>query len=67
MATTMEAPKSGVPIPTDDIEEPPKPDAYFLRFANWVSEAMGRPTRTSSSGLSLSWHGPSFSPSEVTA
>ena len=43
MATTMEAPKSGVPIPTDDIEEPPKPDA-FLRFANWVSEAMGRPT-----------------------
>ena len=43
MATTMEAPKSAVPIPTDDIEEPPKPDA-FLRFANWVSEAMGRPT-----------------------
>src|SRR5580658_264283 len=39
----MEAPKSAAPIPTDDIEEPPKPDA-FLRFANWVSEAMGRPT-----------------------
>ena len=42
-ATTMEAPKSGVPVPADDIEEPPKADA-FLRFANWVSEAMGRPT-----------------------
>jgi low affinity Fe/Cu permease len=42
VATTMEAPKSGVPIPTDDVEEPPEADA-FLRFANWVSEAMGRP------------------------
>jgi low affinity Fe/Cu permease len=43
VATTMEAPKSEVPIPPDDVEEPPKADA-FLRFANWVSEAMGRPT-----------------------
>jgi low affinity Fe/Cu permease len=43
VASTMEAPKSEVPIPTDDVEEPPNPDA-FLRFANWVSEAMGRPT-----------------------
>ena len=41
MASTMETPKSEVL--DDDVEEPPKPDA-FLRFANWVSEAMGRPT-----------------------
>jgi low affinity Fe/Cu permease len=39
----MEAPKSEVPIPPDDVEEPRKPDT-FLRFANWVSEAMGHPT-----------------------
>ena len=43
MASTMEAPKSEVPIPPDDVEEPRKPDT-FLRFANWVSEAMGHPT-----------------------
>jgi low affinity Fe/Cu permease len=39
----MEAPKNEVEKPADGIEEPPRPDA-FLRFANWVSEAMGRPT-----------------------
>ncbi len=43
MASTMEAPESEVPIPADDVEEPQAPDA-FLRFANWVSEAMGHPT-----------------------
>jgi low affinity Fe/Cu permease len=43
VASTVEASESEVPIPADDVEEPPRPDA-FLRFANWVSEAMGHPT-----------------------
>jgi low affinity Fe/Cu permease len=43
VTSTMEAPKRQAGNPTDDTEEPPEPDA-FLRFANWVSEAMGRPT-----------------------
>jgi low affinity Fe/Cu permease len=43
VASTMGAPESEVPIPPDDVEEPRAPDA-FLRFANWVSEAMGHPT-----------------------
>jgi low affinity Fe/Cu permease len=43
VASTMEAPKDEMPIAPDDVEEPRAPDA-FLRFANWVSEAMGHPT-----------------------
>lgn len=43
MTTTTEAPNIETPFAPDDVPEPPKPDA-FLRFANWVSEAMGRPT-----------------------